>query len=191
MEIIQAQTKEKKDRLCALLEKGAVKLHLNARNPRVQVPHDHKQNQTLVLNVGYEFDHKDFKVGDDQVESTLTFGGVPFFCEIPWEAIFGLLSETENQFVIFPTDMPPAFFTPAVDVKKRLQEIKAKTREKKKLNHLSVVKSENENNQAPSQPTVTPAKILKVTSENKDPKPVSLKKDSPKKRPQLKLIKSD
>jgi len=95
----------KKQVLLAYLERGVAMLHLDARRPGVTVPPEHRDEAHLRLNLSHRYGIPDLAIGDASVQATLSFGGRPFHCVLPWEAIFGITSHAgEGQ--VWPEDLP-------------------------------------------------------------------------------------
>jgi stringent starvation protein B len=91
-----------------LLGKGAVLAHLDARQEGVVVPTAHKSEAGLVLRLGYGLTPPipDLAFDGDKITATLTFGGVPYACLLPWKAVFALVGE-DNRGAVWQDDMPP------------------------------------------------------------------------------------
>src|SRR5258705_9445376 len=96
----------KKQVLIAFLERGVAMVHLDARRPGVAVPAKHAQDAHLRLNLSYRYGILDFDIGDEQVQATLSFGGRPFRCVLPWTAIFGITSTATPDGPVWPEDIP-------------------------------------------------------------------------------------
>jgi stringent starvation protein B len=98
----------KKDVILALLERTSVFIHLDPRHPEVRVPPWFKNQPQLVLQVGLNLAVRipDLDVGDDAVSCTLSFNRSPFFCYVPWTAVFGLVGE-DGKGMLWPKDIPP------------------------------------------------------------------------------------
>jgi stringent starvation protein B len=96
----------KKQVLLAFLDRGVAMLHLDARRPGVQVPQQHAQDAHLRLNLSYRYGIPDFDVGDQRVQATLSFGGRPFRCIIPWTAVFGITCSATRDGQVWPEDIP-------------------------------------------------------------------------------------
>ncbi|MBK7537303.1 MAG: hypothetical protein IPI49_18435 [Myxococcales bacterium] len=92
----------------ALLERGPVLLHLDARHPGVELPEHLRGNARLVLRFGYGLTPSiaDLTVDDSRISGTLTFGGVPFLCKIPWAAMYAAMVEGEERGTVWPEDVP-------------------------------------------------------------------------------------
>ncbi len=98
----------KKDVLLGLLEKTSVLVHLDARRDDVQVPKHLKSNAQLILQLGLNLavPIKDLEVNDDGVSCTLSFSRTPFFCVLPYSAIFAMVSEDGGKAMVWPEDVP-------------------------------------------------------------------------------------
>ncbi len=94
----------------ALLAKGPILVHLDARRERVAVPERFTKDAKLVLRFGYGLTPPipDLTVDDDGITGTLVFGGVPFRCHLPWTAIFALILDGESRGMVWPEDAPEA-----------------------------------------------------------------------------------
>jgi stringent starvation protein B len=96
----------KKETLRAWLARGVTMVHLDARRPGVVVPPQYVGDAHLRLNLSYRYSIPDLEVGDDGVQATLSFGGRPFHCVLPWEAIFGITSQASGDGQVWPEDLP-------------------------------------------------------------------------------------
>ena len=92
----------------ALLDRGPVLLHLDARHPGVEVPGHLRGNARLVLRFGYGLTPAiaDLTADDTRISGTLTFGGVPYTCVIPWAAMYAAMVEGEERGTVWPEDVP-------------------------------------------------------------------------------------
>lgn len=89
-----------------LLDNGVTALHLDARAPGVQVPARFADNPWLVLNYSHRYHVADFAFDDDGVRASLTFGGVPFLCVVPWTAVFAITDDARTEGQHWPEDLP-------------------------------------------------------------------------------------
>jgi stringent starvation protein B len=98
----------KKDVMLALLERSSVFIHLDPRREDVRVPAWFKKQPQLVLQVGLNMAVRipDLDVGDEAVCCTLSFSRSPFFCYMPWTAVFALVAE-DGKGMLWPNDIPP------------------------------------------------------------------------------------
>jgi hypothetical protein len=97
----------KREVMLALLAEASVFIHLDPRGPVVRVPPWFKNQPQLVLQVGLNMavPIPDLEVGDDGITCTLSFSRRPFFCSIPWKAVFGLVGEG-GPGLVWPDDVP-------------------------------------------------------------------------------------
>jgi stringent starvation protein B len=96
----------KKVTLLAYLARGIAMVHLDARRPGVSVPEQYATDAHLRLNLSYRYSIPDLEVLDDVVQATLSFGGRPFHCVMPWQSIFGITSNGTGEGQVWPEDLP-------------------------------------------------------------------------------------
>ena len=96
----------KKKTLLSYLTRGVAMIHLDARRAGVLVPEKFANDAHLRLNLSYRYAIPDFHVSDERVQATLSFGGMPFQCSVPWEAIFGITSHATGDGQVWPEDLP-------------------------------------------------------------------------------------
>ena len=96
----------KKQTLLQFLARGVTMVHLDARRPGVQVPPQFTGEAHLRLNLSYRYQIPNFEVGEQHVDATLSFGGSPFHCVLPWESIFGITSHATGDGQVWPEDLP-------------------------------------------------------------------------------------
>jgi stringent starvation protein B len=107
-------TEEKRRRLKQALERGVAMVHLDARQPGVQVPSRFQADHHLRLNLSLNFDPPDLTLNDWGVRETLNFERVPFEVAVPWQAIFAITGNARTeQAWLFPEDMPRELFEAA------------------------------------------------------------------------------
>jgi len=97
----------KKDVALALLQGPSLFIHLDPRKPEVVVPTYFKKQPQLVLQVGLNMaiPIPDLKVDDEGVSCTLSFNRRPFWCRLPWSAIYALVGE-DMKGMIWPDEVP-------------------------------------------------------------------------------------
>ncbi len=97
----------KKDVALALLQGPSLFIHLDPRKPEVVVPSYFKKQPQLVLQVGLNMaiPIPDLKVDNDGVSCTLSFNRRPFWCRLPWTAIYALVGE-DMKGMIWPDEVP-------------------------------------------------------------------------------------
>lgn len=103
-----AGERDKRAAVEELLERGPVLVHIDARRDDVGVPSRFKGDPRLVLRFGYRLSPAivDLVVDDAGIAGTLTFGGMPFFCRLPWPAIYAVVVEGEQRGMVWPEDIP-------------------------------------------------------------------------------------
>jgi len=156
------QLPSKKDVLLGLLEKTSVLVHLDARREDVQVPKHLKSNAQLILQLGLDLPVpiRDLDVSDEGVSCTLSFQRTPFFCVLPYPAIFAMVSEDGGKAMVWPEDVP-------VEVA-RAAEAEARK--------LGLIKSDKSTDGSPRDVSPAPA----ATKKKSDDKPIEAKRSAPK-----------
>ena len=96
----------KRRTLLSYLKAGVAMVHVDARRPGVSVPTRYAPEAHLRLNLSYRYSIPDLEIGDLRVQATLSFGGVPFLCVLPWDAIFGITSAASGDGQVWPEDLP-------------------------------------------------------------------------------------
>jgi stringent starvation protein B len=97
---------EKLRMFARLIEQGMTMVSLDARREGVRVPHHLAGELLLNLNFSLRFGIDDFAFDDDGVRASLTFNKVPFFCEIPWSAVFQMTSTVNADRMMWPDSLP-------------------------------------------------------------------------------------
>ena len=109
----------------ALLENGVTMIHLLRNRPGVVVPESCNTN-VVHLNFSYRYMIPDCCVDERGIRASLSFSGVPFFCDIPWEAVCGISSQITDEFFVwinvFQIDEIQQFLPP--EFLKNLDELK-------------------------------------------------------------------
>lgn len=102
------QPPPKKEVALALLDESSMFIHLDPRRPDVAVPKGFMGQPQLVLQVGHNtaIPIPDLKVDDGGISCTLYFNRAPFWCNIPWHAIYALVGE-DGRGGVWPDDVPP------------------------------------------------------------------------------------
>ncbi|MCC6216105.1 MAG: hypothetical protein IT376_14660 [Polyangiaceae bacterium] len=108
-----SQLPPKKDVVLALLEQSSAFIHLDPRHEGVRVPPWFKKQAQLVLQVGLNMavPIPDLNVDDEGVTCTLSFSRSPFFCVLPWAAVYALVGE-DGRGMVWPADVPPEVVLP-------------------------------------------------------------------------------
>jgi stringent starvation protein B len=102
-----ARLPPKKDVALALLEQASMYIHLDPRADSVKVPVSFKNQPQLVLQVGLNMAVAipDLHVDEQGLSCTLSFSRTPFYCVIPWPAVFALVGEN-GQAMVWAEDVP-------------------------------------------------------------------------------------
>lgn len=105
---------DKRSSIEQLLERGPVLIHVDARRDDCQVPPRFRGDPKLVLRFGYGLTPAivDLLVDDTGISGTLTFGGVPFHCVLPWQAVYAGVVEGEQRGMVWPEDVPDVLLVP-------------------------------------------------------------------------------
>lgn len=98
----------KKEVALALLEGDSVFIHLDPRKDGVLVPKNLGKQAQLVLQVGLNLAIRipDLNIDDEGVSCTLSFNRAPFWCRMPWTAIYALVGP-DGRGMLWPEDVPP------------------------------------------------------------------------------------
>jgi stringent starvation protein B len=97
----------KREALESLLKQGDVLLQLDPRVAGVGVPTEYVEQPLLVLRIGFEMPVPipDLEINDTGIQATLSFRQTPHAVEVPWRAIFGMVSE-HGQGLLWTGDVP-------------------------------------------------------------------------------------
>src|SRR5258705_3181541 len=108
-----ASAPDKRRTLEALLSRGPVLVHVDARRAEVAVPPRFRADPSLVLRFGYQLSPAiaDLTVDDAAIAGTLTFGIQPFHCFLPWTAVYAAMVEGEQRGTVWPEDVPEDVLT--------------------------------------------------------------------------------
>ena len=108
-----ASAPDKRRTLETLLARGPVLVHVDARRAEVAVPPRFRADPSLVLRFGYTLSPAiaDLCVDDNAISGTLTFGGQPFHCVLPWTAVYAAMVEGEQRGTVWPEDVPEDVLT--------------------------------------------------------------------------------
>ena len=110
-----ASAPDKKKTLESLMSRGPVLVHVDGRRGDVSVPARFRADPSLVLRFGYNLTPAiaDLEVTDELIAGTLTFGGQPFRCVLPWTAVYAAMVEGEQRGTVWPEDVPEDMVTGA------------------------------------------------------------------------------
>lgn len=103
-----AWSEQKRKLVQTLLDQGPILIHIDARGESVIVPEHFRSQARLVLRFGYRLSPPivDLDVGEEAIRGTLTFGGQPFTCTVPWQSLYAVIAESSGQGTVWPEDVP-------------------------------------------------------------------------------------
>jgi len=153
---MESDNKNKYDILVQLLSEGDAMVCLDARHSEVDVPNTHKDNPALSLVCNLNF-RRPFDVQETGIFATLSFGGRPHKCVIPFEAVWAIHEPESKKGQVweasFPKDLklqvganvkeaslesePPLM---KVEVQSKISKKGQSSRSKKDRSHLRVIK---------------------------------------------------
>lgn len=112
-----ASAPDKKKTIEALIARGPVLVHIDARRADVSVPARFRADPSLVLRFGYHLQPPiaDLTIDEDGIGGTLTFAGQPFRCVLPWPAIYAAMVEGEQRGTVWPEDVPEDVLSASAD----------------------------------------------------------------------------
>lgn len=117
---------EKKN-LCGalLLSERSIFVHVRGNHPKVKLPANWKNTDHVVLQWGYNLpvNIPDIKLTNKSLSGTLTFKGVPFHVDIPWEAVYAFVTEA-GMGRVFEEDVPESL--KALEKKKKESSVQLK-----------------------------------------------------------------
>lgn len=90
-----------------MLLRGSVFVHLDPRVDGVAVPPWFRNQPQLVLQVGLDMAVPivDLKIDSEGVRGTLSFNRSPWFCSVPWAAVFAL-QDDNGKGMVWPESLP-------------------------------------------------------------------------------------
>ena len=91
----------------AFLDRGSVFVHLDPRREGVEAPASVKARSRVVLQIrrALTIPLPEITVDADAVQVTLTFGGEPFRCTLPWSSMFSLVAD-DGEVTVWPLELP-------------------------------------------------------------------------------------
>ncbi len=102
-----ARARQKLSTLDESLARGKTQVRLDARRAGVRVPDHLAQAHALALNLSWRFADTAMVLNDRGVAATLTFGGRPFRCVLPWSSVWGIVVFGSDTVKVWPPDLPP------------------------------------------------------------------------------------
>ena len=153
---MESDNKNKYDILVQLLSEGDAMVCLDARHSEVDVPNTHKDNPALSLVFNLNF-RRPLDVQETGIFATLSFGGRPHKCVIPFEAVWSIHEPESKKGQVweesFPKDLklqvganvkeaslesePPLM---NVKISSKISKKGQSSRSKKDRSHLRVIK---------------------------------------------------
>jgi hypothetical protein len=103
---LKADRPEKLRMFARLIEKGMVMVTIDSRVDNARLPSRFAGELQLNLNFSHRFGLADFDYDDDGLRASLSFGGTPFFCDIPWTAVYGMTSSIDGERMLWPDSFP-------------------------------------------------------------------------------------
>lgn len=121
-------------------------VHLDPRRADVLVPKWFMGQPQLVLQVGLNMaiPIPDLAVDEDGISCTLSFNRAPFWCRLPWSAVYALVGE-DGRGGVWPEDVPPE-----IQLQKQGPPPKAAGAKKPKPKLAAVGAARSEASEAPS-----------------------------------------
>jgi stringent starvation protein B len=86
--------------------RGKVMVTLDARRPGVSVPRQFADEQQLNLDFSERFGLPDFVYDERGVRASLSFKRQPFFCDVPWSAVYALYSHVDAERLTWARSLP-------------------------------------------------------------------------------------
>lgn len=128
MKIETVPDSEKQSQMLKLLQFGTAMVFVDSRRASVLVPEHLKGDYQLRLNFDYAYEVDDFRVLPDRLEASLSFNHKNFFCVIPFDAIYLMVSHTIHHGVLFvqsiPVEMLEYFATEAKQEEVQVKQVK-------------------------------------------------------------------
>ncbi len=81
----------KRDVLISLLSRGSIFVMVDPKIKNILIPERLMKEEQFQLLIGYNLPNPilDLKIDELGITGTLFFNREPFYCSIPWEAVFG------------------------------------------------------------------------------------------------------
>ena len=159
---------EKLDIFRQLVEQGMVMVVMDTRRQGVQVPPRFADDFQLRLNFSHKFYIDDFEYDEYGVRASLSFNKVPYYCDIPWHAVYALNSQAVEQGVMWPDDVP-------VELQDMVDEIQSEQERAERAKTFQTFEGSGEGDALPEEPE---AEDFEINTQAKT-------------RPALRLVKDD
>ena len=105
----RSESASKREAFEDFMGRGVTALHFDARQLTVRVPGHLRDRPWLVLNYSYRYRIKDLEITARGVQASLSFGGVPHPCWVPWSAVFAISDDQRSRWALFPDAAPAEF----------------------------------------------------------------------------------
>ncbi len=102
----EARDARKAETCARLLDEGVVVVRFDPRVPGVVVPEHLVDQPDLALSFSYRYHIADFAHDEVGIRASLRFGEHDTFCDIPWRAVWMLLSTPAAEALLMPEDAP-------------------------------------------------------------------------------------
>lgn len=102
---MQNEKQTKYDYLLDILRDGDAMVCLDARQPKVDVPQNHKSNPALNLIFNLNF-KRPLDINENSIYATLSFEGMPYKCVIPFEAVWAIFIPGTDEGQVWEESMP-------------------------------------------------------------------------------------
>jgi hypothetical protein len=83
------------------IEESKVAVTFSTFWPGVSVPAQFMKRHELVLNFSHRFLIEDFTYDEHAICASLSFGGEPFYCVVPWAAVRMMFCHATNEAISF------------------------------------------------------------------------------------------
>jgi hypothetical protein len=123
---------------------GSVLVMLDPRVTGVDVPPQHRNGPTLTLRFGVNLNPPilGLEADRDGVRGTLSFGGVKYYCEVPWHSVFAMKSDEGDWYGVWHESIPEDKEVVAMTAKNVAPPATARA-------HLRLVPESNDEESAP------------------------------------------
>ncbi|MDB5716151.1 MAG: Stringent starvation protein [Sphingomonadales bacterium] len=99
----------KKDVAKQLMLRGSIFVHVASKSKRddLKLPSKYRNQDQTVLQFGLDMPIPihNLEINVASISGTLSFGGTPFFCNVPWECVFAIVGD-DAKGIVWNEDMP-------------------------------------------------------------------------------------
>ncbi|HOT10334.1 MAG TPA: ClpXP protease specificity-enhancing factor SspB [Polyangiaceae bacterium] len=177
-----------------LAEAPSVFIHLDPRQEKVVVPPRFRKNPMLILEIGLNMrvPIPDLNVDAEGVTCTLSFGGKPYWCQLPWPSVFALVGSDQRGYVWFeqvPKEVADRYVSPSKSPAPKLKAVDDSEKSEPRTSDKRVVALHASKPSRPPAPDTTmpdtdgnAAGVLEPLEDRPEPS-----QDDPKKKSKRKL----